>query len=749
MKRQLSLLLVVCALAIWLPAQEAPAHAAPQKKQISIEEMFGAGAMEMRRPQFLQWAPDGSKLSYVQRGAEGDALYYYDPETGKSAVLIAADKMASMAPPPAAKGDDRARDNRARYRVAAYHWAPDSKSILFDVQGQLWVFDLAGQKATQLTNGDTPNGDPKFSPDGRYVSFISDHGIALRSVNGTEERKLTTGQSKDVLNGEVDWLYEEELAVRSNYFWSPDSRQVLFLQMDETKVPTYPIVDWIPTHPTDDPEKYPKAGDTNPSVRLGIAGLDGKILWLKLTDDEDIYIPRFGWVAPGLAWAVVLNRQQNAEWLYFFDAATGKNKLVLTEQDDQFIEMERTPEYFFFEKPGKFLWSSWRNGDMHVYLYSFDAAQPLASEARMVRELTPGNYQVEELAGVNQKAGIVYFLCNKDDPRQRQMYSVRLDGTGLTRITQAKGSHSTVMSENAEYYVDNHSSLTTAPKTTLCKMGGQCWPVYESPDWSRYENVLTPQFVDFKADDGTVLYGVLLLPPPGAPGEVNGKVPLILNPYSGPAGQEVRDAWGGAPALFDQVLAQRGFAVLKVDNRGMGGRGKPFAAASRGNLCEVELKDQLAALDQALVRFPQLDATRLGWWGWSYGGTMTAWAMTHSDRFKAGVAVAPVTDWRNYDTAYTERYMKLPRENEEGYKKTSIVRAAANLKGRLLLVHGTSDDNVHMQNTIQFINALIDAGKPFDLQLYPRKTHGIGAPQARMHLYHRILKHFEDNLMKP
>ncbi len=365
-----------------------------------------------------------------------------------------------------------------------------------------------------------------------------------------------------------------------------------------------------------------------------------------------------------------------------------------------------------------------------------------------MKDLTPGHYQVDELAAVNEKEGIVYFLCNKDDPRQRQLYSVKLDGSGLTGITHEKGSHRVTMSKNGAHYFDSYSSLTTPPRRVLCKTGGQCWPVYESPGWSEYENVLVPQFVNFKADDGTVLYGVLLLPPAGTAAEVNGKVPLILNPYGGPGGQEVRDAWG-VISLFDELLAQRGFAVLKVDNRGMSGRGRAFAAASRGNLGEVELKDQLAALDQALTRFPQLDATRLGWWGWSYGGTMTAWAMTHSDRFQAGVAVAPVTDWHNYDSTYTERYMKLPRDNEEGYEKTSIVRAAPGLKGRLLLVHGTSDDNVHMQNSMQFINALINAGKQFDLQLYPRKTHGIGGPQARMHLYHRILKHFEDNLLKP
>ncbi len=257
----------------------------------------------------------------------------------------------------------------------------------------------------------------------------------------------------------------------------------------------------------------------------------------------------------------------------------------------------------------------------------------------------------------------------------------------------------------------------------------------------------TPQFVDFRAEDGELLRGVILLPPAGAATEVNGKVPLILNPYCGPQGQSVRDA---AHTLdpFDQVLAHHGFAVLKVDNRGTGNRGRKFATATFHHLGEVELRDNLAALDQALERFPQLDSTRLGWWGWSYGGTMAAYALTHSDRFRAGISVAPVTDWHNYDTTYTERYMGLPKDNAAEYEKSSIVKSAAKLNGRLLLVHGTSDDNVHMQNSIQFMDAMINAGRPFDLQLYPGKTHGIAGRQARTHLFNRMLWQWEQYLAK-
>jgi dipeptidyl-peptidase-4 len=725
-------------------------QAAPAKKQFTIEGMFSREESE-KAPQFLQWSPDGKKLSYVTHGAagEGEALYYFDPATGKSAVLVAADRLASLAPPTSGNKDDRQKDNRARYGVAAYQWAPNSKAILFDQLGQLWYYDLTTQRGTQITNSDEPSTDPKLSPDGRFISYVRNHNLLLRPVERSAEIALTRDKDENLLNGEVDWLYSEELDVRSNYFWSPDSRQIVYIQMNETEVPTYPIVDWVPLQPAHDAEKYPKPGEINPGVKLAVTDLEGHTRWITLTKERDIYIPRFGWLKPGIAWALVLNRAQDKEDLYFIDTNTGASKLALTEQDEQYIELH--DGLSFFEESGRFLWPSWRDGHTHLYLYSYDWNAPLSAPAKLEKQITRGDWEVQSLSGVDEKAGVVYFTANKNDDRQSQLYSVKLDGSAPTQVSQEKGSHDIEMSKDATHYTDSFSTMTTAPRISICQISGPCYPVYKTPGWERYESVLIPEFVDFKAEDGTVLRGILLLPPKGAPAEVNGKFPLILNPYGGPHAQTVADHWGhwGAMTPFDEIMAQRGFAILKVDNRGMNARGKKFATATRGNLGEVELRDQLAALDQVLARYPQLDGSRLGWWGWSYGGTMTLDAMTHSARFKAGVAVAPVTDWRLYDSTYTERYMGLPKENSEGYKRSSMLLSAPNLSGRLLIVHGTSDDNVHMQNTIQFIYALQEAGKPFDMQLYPRKTHSISGRATRTHLYHRIQKHFEDALMKP
>ncbi|HWR36590.1 MAG TPA: DPP IV N-terminal domain-containing protein [Clostridia bacterium] len=751
MKRFPVAVLILLCLAASLSSVAQQAQTAPtQNKELTIEAMFSPGTMmQSRGPESMKWSPDGTKISFIQRSGTGEqvSLYYLDPATGKSAVLVAAEKLAALVPPTSNLKDERQRENRARFGVAAYHWGPDSKSILFDALGHLWLYDLAAGKAHQLTNSQDASSDPKFSDDASHIAFVRNHNLFIRPTGSGVEKALTSDTDENILNGEVDWVYSEELDVRSNYFWSPDSKQIVFLQMNEAPVPTYPIVDWIPTHPTLDKERYPKAGDKNPTVKLAVTDLNGKVRWITPTTETDIYIPRFGWVKPGVIWAMVMNRRQNQADLYFIDAASGKSRLMLTEKNDPYLEV--TDRIQMFKSGDRFLWPSWRDGHTHLYLYSFDKNNPINAAAKLEKQITSGEWQVSGIEGVDEAAGIVYFTANKGDYRQTHLFSVKLDGTAITQVTRAPGSHSPSMSENVKYYVDTYSSLATAPRMVLCAtFGGECSEVWKGKSLEeQFGPMLAPKFVDFKAEDGTLLHGVILLPKQG-PAMVNGKSPVILNPYGGPHGQSVRDSYSTINA-YDQILARRGFAVLKVDNRGMGNRGLKFAAATYGHLGDVELRDQLSALDQAIAQFPVLDAKRTGFWGWSYGGSMTAYAMTHTDRFKAGVSVAPVTDWRNYDSIYTERYMNLPQENAKGYDSASIINSAPNLSGKLLLVHGTSDDNVHMQNSMQFINAMINGGKPFDLQLYPQKTHGIGGFKARVHLYNRMLKHFEDNLGQP
>jgi dipeptidyl-peptidase 4 len=718
------------------------AQTAPTKP-LTIEALFQPGGLAGRGPENVEWSPDGTKLSFVERDEKGEKgeLWYIDTATGEKKVLVSADKMASLVPDVTKVKNEREKERLMRYHVAAYVWAPDSKHLIFDSGGQLWLYDLATETAVQFTSAPDPNGDPKFSPDGNHLAYTRKHNLFVRPVKGNAEKQLTHDTSDDLLNGDIDWVYAEELAVRSNYFWSPDNKEIVFMHMDETKVPTYPITDWMPTHPTVDQEKYPKVGDPNPVVKLGVVDIDkDKVRWISLTTDEDTYIPRFGWVREGVIWAELLNRTEDKLDLYFVDTKTGKSRIVLTETTPgAWIDFDHV-EVKFLKNGGRFLWPSWRDGNMHIYLYSFDKDHPLAGDAKLDRELEQGDYEVEGIEGVDEATGTVFFEANKDDPRQMHIFSVGLDGSGFKALTTEEGMHFANFSDDAKHYTHFYFGPQASPRTTLCTVGGSCTPVWQAHDEIAEYGLRAPKYLEFKADDGTTLYGRLLLPPDGT---VSGKIPVIINIYGGPAGQMVRK---GTPDGFDEILARKGFAIFAVDNRGTPGRDRKFQTAIRHEFGAIELKDQLTALDQLLAEYPQLDKDRIGIWGWSNGGSMTLYAMTHSDRFRAGVAVAPVTNQVNYDTIYTERYMGLLKDDKAGYEMSDVTKSADQLHGALLLVHGTSDDNVHFQNSIQMINALINAGKQFRLMIYPNKTHSIAGKDARVHLFTMIENQFETQL---
>jgi dipeptidyl-peptidase-4 len=719
-----------------------PANQAPTP--LSIEAIFAEGGITGRGPETLKWSPDSTKFSFVQRDDSGDhgELWYVDAVTGERKLLVGEARLAALAPPANKIKDEREKERVNRYHVAAYAWAPDSAHLLFDSQGQLWLYDVSNSTSIQLTSAPEPSGDPKFSPDGRRLAYVRNHNLYLRAISGGEEKALTKDKDDNLLNGEVDWLYAEELSVRSNYFWSPDGKNIAFLQTNETQVPTYPITNWLPTHPAVDMEKYPKAGDPNPVVRIGVVGASGgKTKFFSLSDDTDVYLPRFGWVRDGLLWAEVLNRTQDKMDLYFIDAHSGKSRKVLSETSpDAWVGVN--DDFRVLKSGDRFLWSSWRDGNTHLYLYSFDKQNPLDSDSKLEVQLTKGDFEVLGVESVDEAAGEVYFSCNKDDAREKQLYSVKLDGSGLTRISQNGGTHDSTFADDGTHYADQFSALLTPPQVSVCRTGAACRTVWDSHPVESF-GLLPPKFLEFKAEDGTTLYGELLLPPAG---KGNTKIPLIVNVYGGPAGQLVRNEWIGTTGLFHELVAWQGYAVFTVDNRGTPNRDRKFQTAIRHQFGTIELKDQLAALDQLLVEVPQLDRNRMAIWGWSNGGSMTLYSLTHSDLFKAGVSVAPVTDWHNYDTAYTERYLGLPKNNPEAYANSSLPQSAGKLHGALLLVHGTSDDNVHFQNAIQMIDALIKASKQFRLMVYPGKTHGIGGSEARQHLFHMIDEQFEKEL---
>jgi dipeptidyl-peptidase-4 len=649
-------------------------------------------------------------------------------------VLVSRAKLASLT---AGKESERDRDHRERYRMAGYVWAPDSTHLMFDSGGRLWIYDLSNGTGIEVGfTGIGSGDDPQFSPDGKSISFIRENGLSVLRLRdpGTPVTAVAPSPKAGVLNGKVDWVYEEELETRSNYSWSPDSKALAFLQMDETEVPQYPLEDWMPTHALVDFQRYPQPGDPNPDVHVAVvSAVGGKMEWVKLPikPNQD-YIPRFGWADRHTLWIETLTRDHRHRTIYLADAETGQSRQVLDLSDDKFVD----DNYDVWVDNGKIVLSNWSDGHNHLYLYSFDKNHPGSATAKLEKQLTSGDFEVRAVYRVDFEDKHVDFASNEVNPLEQQLWRVSFDGE-RKQLSAGAGFHTGNFAPAGGAFIDSQSARLDPPTLRLCQAAGKCNVFWQTRALEAY-HLRAPEQLEVKAHDGTTLYATLLLPE----SQSAASVPLIVNPYGGPGLQSVTNAWS-ASMLFDELLAQHGFAVLHTDNRGMAGRGRAFQQAAYHNFGPVQLEDQLAVVDAALAQYPQLDPKRLGWWGWSWGGTFTLYAMTHSDRFRAGVAVAPVTDWRDYDSIYTERYMNEPADFASGYKDFSVVNSAANLKGKLLLVVGTGDDNVHIENTVQFVQKLIDAGIPYDLQIFPGKTHSISGSDSRTHLYNRILAQFE------
>ncbi len=714
-----------------------PLVAQAPTKQFTVEDIYAHGPLTGHPPGGLTWSPDGKHLTYMEDGQ----LIELDPGTAKPRTLVSRDKLAPIF---AGKASEKDRDHRTRYNMASYLWSPDTSRLLFDSSGKLWIYNLKNKAASQIGfAGEASGDDPKFSPNGEAVSYLRDHGLSVIRLRepGAPATVVAPVPNAATLNGEVDWVYLEELEVRSNYFWSPDSTRLAYLQMNETAVPQYPIEDWIPTHAKVDLQRYPQPGDPNPDVRVGVvSAAGGETTWVKLPiQPGQDYIPRFGWVDAKTLWVETLTRDHKHRDLYFADAATGQAHPVLQIGDDKFVD----DNYDVSVGKGTIVLTNWTDGHNHLYLYSYDQANPAAASAKLERQLTSGDFEVGAVLRVDHAAKLVDYASNQGNPLDQQLWQVTFDGQ-RTQLTSGAGYHAGNFAPAGNAFVQSQSSSLEPPTMSLCRQADKCNVFWQTNSLESY-HLRAPLQLEVKAHDGTTLYATLLLPENATPASV----PLIVNPYGGPGPMSVANRWGGDGLLFDELLAQHGFAVLHADNRGSGNRGRAFAQAAWHNFGPIQLEDQLTVIDAALAQYPQLDPMHLGWWGWSWGGSFTLYAMTHSDRFRAGVAVAPVTDWHNYDSIYTERYMGLPSESAAAYKDDSLLNSAANLKGHLLLAHGTGDDNVHIENTVQFIQKLIEAGIPYDLQIYPRKTHSIAGPDVRTHLFNRILAHFEEYLMPP
>src|SRR6266513_588401 len=680
-------------IAILSPSSAAQQAAAATGKALTVERIYSQPSLSGRLTRGLVWTPDGKALSYFETKGSGKEarteLWVMDAASGERRLLLASDKLESILPV------DTSRPTQAtglgRRVPSQYQWAPDGAGILFQGPTALAWLDVKSQTGRTLVSGKATLADPKVSPDGRNVSFVRDHNLWLVNLAEGKERAVTEGGTEEIRKGELDWVYPEELDIKTAYWWSPDSSAIAYLEMDERKVSQYPLVDFSSPSGEAEMERYPTAGGANPIVRVFVASLSGGEPRAMDTGTEtDIYIPRVSWLTDSKHLAIQrLNRTQTALDLLVADSTTGKTRAVLSENDPNWINI--SDDLYFLKDGKRFLWSSERSGYRHLYLYDLEGQQ--------LAQLTNGEWEVSAVDAVDEANGLVYFSATEKSPLERHLY--RADGSRIATVNENK------ITELADYH-------------------------------------LSPmEFLTVKSRDGVQLNASIIKPPDFQPQK---KYPVLVYTYGGPHAQVVRNGWGGANFLWHQLMAQKGYIIFSLDNRGSEGRGHAFETPLHFRMGAQELSDQRDGV-QYLKSLPFIDANRIGIWGWSYGGHMTLHAMFEAgDDFKVGFAGGPVTDWRYYDSIYTERYLGLPQKNGKGYQDSSPVKYASQLKGKLLIAHGTGDDTVHFANTLAVINDLIETGKYVEVLAFPGRGHGVGDPPARRVLMQRVAQFFLDNL---
>ncbi|MBK1890021.1 S9 family peptidase [Undibacterium sp. 14-3-2] len=592
---------------------------------------------------------------------------------------------------------------------------PEVKSYLFTYKNDLWLLDLQNARARELTHTpDQVEDEAILSPDAKSVAYLKGNDLYLTDIASATEKRLTTGGSETNLNGRLDWVYMEEIYGRGKlraFWWAPDSQKLAFLNFDESKVPVYTLsgdhAQPLKTNLT----RYPKAGDPNPTVRLGIVDKDGKLSWtVNPYPEKETLIVQVGWTPDGKLLAGWQDRVQTWLDLRLYDAQLQQSKVIVRETSPAWTERLPFP---VFLKDGGFIWESDRSGHRHLYRYD--------QHYQLQKVITSGDWDVRSVFGVDEARQRILFAANQRNPIGNDVYSVNLNGEGLQRLTEESGTHSVRWNKTFTHFLDSWSSLKQTPKQALFNDEGKQLRLIDDvgmPEKMRTLRLAKVSQQQIRARDGFLLESLLYLPPDFDPAK---KYPVYQHLYAGPMAPQVNDRWSND--LYHHFLAQQGYIVWVLDNRSASNKGVASAWPIHKKLGQLELQDQLDGLAW-LRQQGWADMDRIALNGWSFGGYFTSYAMTHSKAWKIGFVGAPVTDWRLYDSVYTERYMGLPQENASGYDQGSVLKAAKDLHGEILIMHGTMDDNVHPQNTVMLIDELIKGGKDYSLQLYPGAGHG-------------------------
>lgn len=640
--------------------------------------------------------------------------------------------------------------------VVDYEFSADEKKLLIQAdyeqlyrhsfKANFFIFDIGNQSFTPLSK----NGMQQlatFSPDGSKIAFVRENNLFITDLGTGAETQITSdGKFNEIINGAPDWVYEEEFGFSKAFDWSPDSKNLAFMRFDERNVRMFnmtmfqgqkPALDENILYPSNAQFKYPKAGEDNSDVSVHVYNLSsGKTLTVDVGPEKDQYIPRiFFTVDPSSLAVLRLNRLQNEFEILRADVTSGKTDLILSEENKYYIDESNYDNIRFLPDGKHLVMTSERDGWNHLYLFGMDG--------KLVKQLTSGTFDVTAFYGFDAVQKIFYYQAAGISPMGREVYSVNMNGKSI-RITAAGGIHNAEFSKTYKYYIHNHSSVDEPPVYALCDASGRSIRVLEEnkglKDKIAEYNPALKSFFTFTTSEGTKLNGWVIYPPAF---DSTQKYPVLMNQYSGPNSQEVLDKWEFG---FDEYMASQGYIVMCVDPRGTGARGEAFRKVTYLQLGKYETFDQIEAGRYA-ASLPYIDANRIGIWGWSFGGYISSSCMVKGDGvFSVGIAVAPVTNWRYYDNIYTERFMRKPQDNQKGYDDNSPLFFADQLKGKLFLIHGTADDNVHVQNTLEFSERLVQAGKQFDQMLYTNRNHGIYGGNSRMHLFTTIENYLKTNL---
>lgn len=733
-----SLIITIIALYSLLPSESHSAN------NLSIERIFSAPALHGTTPRLVKLSPDGKRVTFI-RAKHTDTsrydLWEYNIKDQHSRLLFDADDLH--------QGDENLSDEekarRERMRlsgsgIVSYTWSPDGKALLFPLAGDAFYYRLGEPNAQRLLATPEFETDIKFSPKGNYISFIRDQNIIIKHISSGKETAITTTGGDNIKFGMAEFVAQEEMSRLTGYWWSPDETNIAFTRIDETPVDIITRSEIYAERITMIQQKYPKAGSPNVLVELFVQDINtAKRVAVDLGKDNDIYLPRVKWTnnADLLSYQVQ-SRDQKTLSLYAFSVSKQSSKVLLTERSNTWINLH--DDLTFLTQQDAFIWRSERDGFAHLYLYT--------NEGKLIKQLTQGQYVVTKIEASDEIAGKLYVSARKDTPLESHLYALDMKTQDITRITQPGKFHTVQFSRDASVYANTFSDINTPPQTGLYHADGRfiTWLDENAVDATHplqafSANWVKPEFGTIQTQDNTKLYYRLYKPT-----NLSGKHPVIVYHYGGPIAQVVTNRWGGNRGLMFQYWAQQGYVVFSIDNRGSNYRGKAFEDPIYQNMGDIEIQDQKLGVD-FLRTLDFVDPNKIGVYGHSYGGYMSLMAMFKApDYFSVGVSGAPVTEWRLYDTHYTERYMGNPNTNKAAYDAASVFPYANNLQGDLLIYHGMADDNVLFTHATKLYKHLQDNAKLFHVMDYPGKKHSIRGKNTQIHMFKTITHHFDTYL---